>query len=158
MLQSVVTDICIGVAKQPLQSVSSVMAMTGQGLKGDRYGEGTGSYQKGMLGNRQVTLIDSRHLKKLGWTLAESRRNIAIEGDIDLMRLLSVREHIVFQIGQAIMRGVDYCDPCRVPTNLSEHSDLFRDTFWGIGGLIAEVIEGGEIHVSDRVEVQLPKR
>lgn len=158
MLQSVVTGICIGAAKQPLRSVDAVTAISEQGLEGDRYSEGTGSWQKGALGKRQVTLIDAALLERFAWSLADTRRNIAIKGDIDLMRLFNYRERISIIIGDAVMRGVAYCDPCQVPTKLSKRDDLFRDTFRSCGGIITEVVKGGEIRVGDLVEVNLPPR
>jgi MOSC domain-containing protein YiiM len=160
MLQSVVTDLCIGEARQPLRSVQSVRAVANRGLKGDRYGEGHGTYQKGQLGKRQVTLIDTQFLKETGWTLAQTRRNIAVQGNIDLMRLFSFKENVHFIIGNAVFRGVSYCDPCLVPTKLSEgaQTDNFRDVFKSRGGLVAEVIEGGTITVGDLMEVNLPAR
>lgn len=159
MLVSRVQAIAIAPERQkPLVPIDGVMAIAGCGLAGDRYANGRGSYQKGgEAGRRQVTLIDGRFLPGSGYTLAGTRRNIAISGDIDLMRLFSTKGGIEFVIGEARFRGVAYCDPCDVPSRMAGSATSFRDRFWSRGGLIAEVTRGGWIRVGSEVVANLTK-
>lgn len=52
--------ICISpTAGEAMVRVERVQALAGQGLVGDRYATGTGSFNKGKQGIRQVTFINS---------------------------------------------------------------------------------------------------
>ncbi len=138
---------CIGpVAGGPMQEVTEVDAITGQGLMGDRYSVGLGSFNKGRQGSRQVTLMNSLFFEESGFEFRESRRNLCIEG-VELMWLIG-RE---FQVGEARLRGVKYCDPCTRPSKLAGREQSFKEAFFDRGGLIAEVIEGGTIRIGDAV-------
>lgn len=146
-MKGIVRAICIGVeAGAPMQEVSEVEAVAGQGLKGDRYATGEGSFNKDNQGSRQVTFMNAIFFKGSGFEFTDSRRNIFVEG-VELMWLIG-RE---FQVGAARFRGVKYCDPCQRPSKLSGKSKSFKSTFFDRGGLIAEVIETGVIKVSDAV-------
>src|SRR6266568_1638623 len=101
------------IAGEPVQEVQNIQAIMGQGLEGDRYAVGAGSFNKGRVGSRQVTLINGLFFKGSGFSLADSRRNI-VTMDIELMWLVG-RE---FQIATARFRGVKYCDPCERPSAL----------------------------------------
>ena len=148
MLKSVVEGIAISAeAQQPLIMIEEVLAVEGRGLQGDRYGAGRGSYQKGDVSKRQVTMFEARFLDESGYTLAETRRNISVRGAVDLMRLFSSSGGVEFQIGDAVFKGVKYCDPCSIPSKLSGKDTVFRDQFWGRGGLIVEVVKSGRIWV-----------
>ena len=61
-MTSSLKEIYIGPERMgPMESVSSVAAITGRGLKGDRYEAGTGSYSNS-AGFRDVTLIEMEAL------------------------------------------------------------------------------------------------
>lgn len=144
-MNGTVKAICIGtVANGPMQEIPEVEALAGQGLKGDRYATGEGSFNKGKQGVLQVTLMNSIFFEGSGFDFKDSRRNLFVEG-AELMCLIG-RE---FQIGTARFRGVKYCDPCNRPSKLSGKQKSFRETFSDRGGLIAEIIEGGVIKVGD---------
>lgn len=146
-MKGIVRVICIGsVAGGSMQEVSSVEAIAGQGLKGDRYSTGEGSFNKGKQGSRQVTLMNSIFFEDSGFEFRDSRRNLFVEG-VELMWLIG-RE---FQIGTARFRGVKYCDPCQRPSKLSGKTKSFQQTFFDRGGLVAEVIESGVINIGDDV-------
>ena len=129
-----------------MQHVQEVEAVARQGLKGDRYATGEGSFNKGKQGNRQVTLMNTVFFDGSGFEFKDSRRNIFVQG-VELMWLIG-RE---FQIGTARFRGVKYCDPCTRPSKLSGKQKSFKETFFDRGGLIAEVIEDGTIKTGDWV-------
>lgn len=134
------------VAGGSMRRVQEVEAIAGQGLRGDRYATGEGSFNKGKQGNRQVTLINGAFFEGSGFEYADSRRNI-ITMDVELMRLIG-RE---FQIGRARFRGVKYCTPCVRPSKISDTERNFKVIFFDRGGLIAEVIESGVIRSGDLV-------
>ena len=129
-----------------MQHVAAVEAIAGAGLKGDRYAAGEGSFNKGKQGQRQVTLINSHFFVGNGYSYVESRRNIVTTG-VELMWLIG-RE---FRVGEALLRGVKYCDPCTRPGKLSSNPESFQDLFHDAGGLVAEILQGGLIRVSDRI-------
>jgi len=134
-------------AGSPMQEVAQIEAIQGAGLRGDRYAAGKGSFNKDAgIGKRQVTLMNVRFFDGSGFQYIDSRRNIMVR-DIELMRLIG-RE---FPIGEAIMRGVKYCDPCLRPTKLIGSSASFKDEFQDCGGLVAEVLKGGLIRIDDLV-------
>ena len=74
---------------------------------------------------------------------SETRRNIVV-AYFPLNRLVGKE----FIIGEALMRGIELCDPCQRPSKLSG-KDGFEEAFAGFGGLRAEVIIGGTIKVGD---------
>lgn len=129
-----------------MQKKEEVEAIAGAGLKGDRYCSGQGSFNKNQSGKRQVTLINGLFFKGSGFAYADSRRNIITEG-AELMWLIG-RE---FQIGEAIFKGVKYCDPCNRPSKLSGNTRSFKEMFLDRGGLVAEVIKGGKIRTNDPI-------
>jgi len=147
-----VTAICVcPAAGGPMRQVSEAEAIAGQGLKGDRYAAGEGSFNKSRQGNRQVTLMNTIFFDGSGFEFKDSRRNIFVQG-VELMWLIG-RE---FQIGTARFRGVKYCDPCTRPSKLSGKQKSFKEAFFDRGGLVAEVIESGAIKSGDPV-IQPPK-
>ena len=120
--------------------VESVMAIAGHGLEGDRYCNAAGSWNKGVPGKRQVTLMNGAHFGCCGFDYGDSRRNI-ITGGVELMRCIDKD----FLIDGVRLRGVKYCEPCPRPSKLA-HIDLnFEDVFHDQGGLIAEILVGGLI-------------
>lgn len=142
-----VVALCIcPVAGGQMQSVEAVEAVAGAGLRGDRYCTGQGSFNKGKPGNRQVTLINARFFPGRSFTYLETRRNIVTDG-VELMWLIG-RE---FEIGNARMRGVKYCDPCNRPSKLAGKSESFMENFSDCGGLMAEVLGDGLIRVGDAI-------
>lgn len=129
------------IAGENMEYVEKVLALARAGLKGDRYCTGEGSFNKKTgVGNRQVTLINALFFRDSGFTYAESRRNIIASG-IELMDLIGKK----FQVCRAVFKGVKYCSPCERPNSLIGKSRSFRESFSDRGGIIAEIIEGGEI-------------
>ena len=147
MSEGTVVAICMASQKgEPMVSVKEAMAVVGEGLSGDRYARGEGSWSKGQVGRRQVTLINALFVQGSGFGYAETRRNIATLG-VELMDLIGQE----FLLGDAVMRGVKYCDPCVRPSLLSNKKIAFRDAFHDRGGLVAEVLRSGLIRVGSPV-------
>lgn len=147
MANGKVVSICIGVtAGAKMSEVSEVHAEAGNGLVGDRYYGGNGSFNRGQPGKRQVTLMNAVFFTGSGFTYTDSRRNIFTEG-VELMDLIGKE----FAVGQVILRGLKYCDPCTRPNKLAGIDRSFRDVFFDRGGLVAEIVQGGTIRVGDTV-------
>ena len=129
------------IARAPMVQVESVEAIAGVGLKGDRYAEGRGSYNRDAIGKRQVTFINANSFWGSDFTYASTRRNIVTEG-VELMYLIGKS----FTVGGLEFFGVKYCDPCMIPSKLSGIPG-FKERFHELGGLIAEVRTSGLIIV-----------
>jgi MOSC domain-containing protein YiiM len=130
-----------------LVSVPQVEAIPGQGLAGDR--RATGNPTEPL---NQVTLIEVESLVaaardyELTIEPLQTRRNLLTEG-VPLNHLVGVE----FQVGPVVLRGIELCEPCGY---------LEKCTFPGIkkalfhrGGLRAEIVRGGTIHVGDVIQV-----
>ena len=154
MAQGVILQICIALTQRSeMLMQKDAMAIPGEGLAGDRYAAGRGSYNQGRVGKRQVTLMHENVFTRQNlYRFQQSRRNLLIGGDsIELAWLLSKGHE--FDVGGARLKPVAYCDPCHVPTKLAGYGRQysFRKQFWECGGIIAEVVRGGPIRVGDRV-------
>ena len=143
--QVIAICVCPGTGERMI-AVPEVEAITGAGLKGDRYCVGEGSFNRGNIGKRQVTLVNGTFFAGSSFKFNESRRNIVTMG-VELMWLIGRDK---FRIGEAWMRAVKYCDPCDRPSKLANKSG-FREQFFDRGGIIAEVIEGGLIKIGDPI-------
>ena len=144
---SVVAIYISPIAGEKMQKIMQAEALAGQGLKGDRYAVGEGSFnQKSGIGNRQLTLMNSLFFRRSSFSYEESRRNIFTE-DVELMWLIG-RE---FKVGEATVRGIKYCDPCMRPSKLNRRAASFAEEFEDCGGLVAEILTGGLVRVGDLV-------
>jgi MOSC domain-containing protein YiiM len=134
------------------RSVERVRALAGRGLEGDRYAAGIGTFSD-RPGKRDVTLIESEALeayqresgKKL--SAAEARRNLLTQG-VRLNDLVG-RE---FQVGAVRLRGLRLSEPCTHLVRLT-HPGTLRGLVHR-GGLVAEVVNDGELKVGDLVKVE----
>jgi MOSC domain-containing protein YiiM len=130
--------------------VDKVHAVAGQGLQGDRYFAGGGTFFEQRKPGQDITLIEAEAIEGLarekGIELGpgEARRNVVTRG-IGLNQLVGRR----FTVGEVECVGQRLCDPC---------SHLERLTKPGVlkglvnrGGLRADVVTGGRIAVGDAV-------
>ena len=124
--------------------VNEAHVSAGHGIDGDRYSTGSGSFNKGAQGKRQVTIMNARWFGIFsGYQFVDSRRNLFVL-DFEVM------DHIghEFHIGPARLRGIKYSDPCDRPSKISGVPD-FGETFEDCGGIVAEVLQGGLITVGN---------
>lgn len=126
--------------------VSEALALAGLGLQGDRYSACVGSYNKGSPGKRQVTLINGLFFAGSVFDYVDSRRNIVTLG-VELMNLFGKE----FQVGEARLRGLKYCDPCLRPGKIVGKQASFKEAFHDRGGLVAEILQGGLIKVGSPI-------
>ena len=137
-------------AEGPMRAVSEAVVVEGRGLLGDRYERGAGTFSNPHGRGYDLTLVEAEALEELsakGVELApiEARRNLVVRG-IALDGLIGRR----FRVGEVECFGQRRC----------EHgSHLERLTRPGVlrglvhrGGLRADVLSGGGIRTSDRVE------
>ena len=129
--------------REPMIARESVVAETGLGLRGDRYGRRDGG--------RQVTLIAEESLAAVGSYLGGGpapperlRRNVVVRG-INLLALKGRR----FRIGEAVLEASGECHPCsRMNEELGPGGyNAVREH----GGITARVIGGGVVRLGDGV-------
>ena len=125
--------------------VERVRALPGQGLAGDHRAERLSDSP------RQVTLIQAEHLPVVTAlsgseaTPERLRRNLIVSG----VNLVALKERR-FRIGGAVFEGSGLCHPC------SRMEEAFGpggyNAVRGHGGILARVLEEGEIRVGDALE------
>ena len=133
-------------------SVTEARILPDRGLEGDRYFLGAGSFSRWPGEGRAVTLIEQEvvdairreHDIDIGDGL--HRRNIVTAGAV-LADLIGKR----FRIGTALLRGARAAAPCRHLERLTA-AGVF-EAMKGRGGLRADVVEAGLIHVGDAIAV-----
>jgi MOSC domain-containing protein YiiM len=139
-----------GAARVPLASVAEVRAVEGRGLEGDRYHAAAGSFSRWPGEGRAVTLVEAEVIEAIlrDWDIdlsgGRSRRNLVTRG-VRLADLLGRK----FRIGEALFRGTRLAQPCAHLERLTEPG-VFA-ALKGRGGLRADVLEGGVVHVGDPV-------
>ena len=130
---------------EPMRLVEAAELVAGHGLMGDRMA-GLG------IPGSHLTLIAAEGIEAMvdetGIPLVphETRRNILTRG-IDVPALVGQR----FQVGAAVCFGVKECAPCNHLESLTYPG--VRAGLSGRGGLRADVLSGGVIHVGDAITV-----
>jgi MOSC domain-containing protein YiiM len=121
-----------------------VRAVPGQGLEGDRYFRGEGSFSRWPGPRREVTLIAEEALAAMadetGITLdpADSRRNLLTRG-VPLNDLVRTE----FTVGSVRLRGIRLCQPCKRLVRLTGHGDDLIPALVDRGGLRAQILSEG---------------
>jgi MOSC domain-containing protein YiiM len=152
MLHGEVVSIYVAArAGAPMASRQSVEAIVGRGLEGDRYYEGSGHWSSTPGMGRQITLIEIETIealereKNIVIAPGASRRNLVTRG-VPLNHLVG-RE---FQVGAVRLLGRRLCEPCEYLEGLTT-----KGVLTGLihrGGLRADIVLGGSIHVGDSVK------
>jgi MOSC domain-containing protein YiiM len=136
---------------EPMRPLERVRLIAGWGLEGDRYAAGRGHFSATPGTGRALTLIEAEVLDSLresvGITLlpAETRRNLTTR-KIRLNDLVGRR----FRIGNVLCEGRRLCEPCDYLERLAKKPLLHP--LVSRGGLRADVLESGEIHLGDPVQ------
>ena len=120
-----------------LAPVTSVAALAGKGLKGDRHFFEHGAHPGGAL-----TLIEAEALADVGLTGAQSRRQVVVRG-VHLNDLVGKR----FRVGGVECLGVELCEPCLHLQQLTRPG-IIKDLIHR-GGLNADILTDGQISVGD---------
>jgi hypothetical protein len=137
-------------AGEPGRALSSARALPGRGLEGDRHVAGTGTFPSGRPGSA-LTLVAAEVCESFTPPLlpGEHRRNVVVRG-LDLNRLVGHD----FQIGSVRCHGMRLCEPCTVVQRYAGRPVL--RALVHRGGLRADILDDGEIHVGDTVRAVGP--
>ena len=136
----------------PMVPRDRIQAVIGLGLFMDRYATRRGTYSGTNSAARQVTLIHAaciaaaNNLVSKPYTFLETRRNLLIDGDINLLDLIGEQ----FSVGPVRMRGTEECLPCSIPSRMARKDDFVK-YFAGRSGIRAEVLTTGFIQLRDEL-------
>jgi MOSC domain-containing protein YiiM len=122
----------------PMRPREEAEAIVGRGLRGNRGGRPGGK--------RQVLVMAVELIEKFDLEVGQVREQITTRG-LDVMGL---RKGDRLHIGDVILEATVECEPCEqieaIRSGLQEAMEHQR-------GMLFRVIEGGMVHVGDRVEV-----
>ena len=145
------------IAGARMAAVETATVHAGRGIEGDRYFAGVGSFSRWPGEGRAVSLFEQEVIDALraehGFDLSEGRhrRNLVTRG----VRLADLNGR-TFRIGPtALFRGTRVCTPCRY-LERRVAPGLYDALLGGRGGLRADVLEAGAIHVGDAIELVTP--
>ena len=133
-----------------MRAAPTLTLIAGQGIEGDRYLRGTGTYSSRPEPGRQVTLFEIETLEALrrdhGIALAphEHRRNVTVQG-VPLNHLVGRR----FRLGPVLLEATRLSVPCRTLEDL-----LGKPVFKPLlnrSGLNCRILESGIVRAGDTV-------
>ena len=122
----------------PMEQKESLRAVARLGLEGDRHAK------RGSA--RQVLLMDEETLAAFGLSAGRVRENITTRG-VDL-KALAVGTRL--RVGTAEYEITQTCAPCEF---IDDIRPGLRAEMEGRRGMLARVVEGGEMRVGDAVEI-----
>ena len=115
-----------------------------------------GDYRSDKFQIGQITLVEAEIInamsRKLGYDIPDgaSRRQIMVKG-ITLNELIGQN----LRMGKILVRVEDKCNPCKnMETRIGPGA---KDAMNGKGGIRCRIIEGGELHVGDKITVETPR-
>ena len=133
---------------EPTMLIDQAHVVPRMGIEGDRYFTRHGTRKADSKPGREITLIEMEAIEAIcqedgiSITPDQTRRNIVTRG-VSLNDL--VGQH--FKIGTIQLRGIRLCEPCNYLAGRTDprilHSMAHR------GGLRAEIISEGIIHIND---------
>lgn len=136
---------------EPMQPRSSVRAIPGRGLVGDRYFLGTGTFSpQPQKPDFELTLIQQEYINAfveqtgILFTAHDARRNLVTSG-VDLNALAGHE----FTVGTVKLRGIRLCEPCNYLAKQT-HPEVLKGLVHQ-GGLRAQILTKGEIHLGDAI-------
>jgi MOSC domain-containing protein YiiM len=136
---------------RPTMSVEQIYVMPGKGIRGDRYFRQTEKGEIHSKSGQEITLIEMEAIESLvsegiQVTPSETRRNIITVG-VPLNDLVGWS----FMVGDVQLKGVRLCEPCNYLANLTDPRIL--PALAHRGGLRAEIITEGSIHLNDSIKL-----
>ena len=160
MFQGKLEAIYIGSVKAaPMKRVELARAIAGEGLEGDRYRLGNGTFSTykatGKAAehhpqDKQVTLIEAEAIEAAASDYdvridpAQSRRNLLVRG-VPLNQLVGKE----FLVGAVRLRGLRLCEPCGHLEKLTVPG--IKTALLHRGGLRAEILGDGTLQSGDMV-------
>lgn len=140
-----------------MQAINEAELISGQGIQGDRYAQGTGAFSQNQpVKIRHISLIAQAGIaianewlesgEEPQFSDSETRRNIVLSNisPDELNQLVGK----TFYLGNIACRGTELCAPCQRPAQLM-NKPSFMDAFDGRGGLRAEILQSGMIKIGD---------
>ena len=115
----------------------SALAVAGWGIEGCAHGGRE---------RREVLFASKEHLAALGLDLGAIRENVTVEGDD--VQAWPIGAQV--RAGDALFEITMVCDPCH---RMEELRPGLRAELDGRRGMLARVVEGGEIRLGDAVEL-----
>jgi MOSC domain-containing protein YiiM len=131
-------------AGEAMAQHDEVTLVPGLGIADDRYALGTGHWSDPRWPDQELTLVEAELLEELGLGLPDLRRNVVTRG-IEFSDLVGVE----FAIGDARLRGVRPCTPCRYIEEATRPGLLAH--LRGRGGLRAAILVGGRVRRGDAI-------
>jgi len=95
---------------------------------------------------REVLLVSKEHLDAVGVAPGAIRENVTVEG-VDVQQWPAGQR---VRVGHALLEITMVCDPCH---RMDELREGLRAELDGRRGMLAHVVEGGEIALGDAVEL-----
>lgn len=135
---------------EPTYAITQAHAVPGMGIEGDRYFGRSDIPSRHGKPAREITLVAMEAIESLqqddGIQIApgETRRNIITRG-IELNELVDR----LFYVGNVQLKGIRLCEPCQYLADRTDPRVLSSMT--NRGGLRAEIITEGIIHVNDPI-------
>jgi MOSC domain-containing protein YiiM len=114
-----------------------IRALAGQGLEGCAHANPP---------RREVLFASQEHLDSVGVAPGAIRENITVAG-VDVQQW-PVGQQV--RVGGALLEITMVCDPCQ---RMDDLRDGLRAELDGRRGMLAHVVEGGEIAVGDSIEL-----
>ncbi len=137
---------------EPTVYIEQAHVVPGMGIEGDRYYNLAGKSEKDHNPGRELTLVEMEAIEAIcqqegiPLTSDQTRRNIITHG-IPLNDLVGR----VFTIGAIQLRGIRLCEPCSYLAGRTDPRIL--TSMAHRGGLRAEIISEGFIHLDDIITV-----
>ncbi|HEY5295551.1 MAG TPA: MOSC domain-containing protein [Gaiellaceae bacterium] len=131
-------------AEAPLECTETANAIAGQGLEGDRYADGRGTFGPGR--GYELTLVEAEVLDEIALSWEDARRNIVTRG-VRLNALVGRR----FRVGEVECIGRRLAEPCAHLERLARPG-LLRPLVHR-GGLRADILTGGRLRAGDEIVV-----
>jgi MOSC domain-containing protein YiiM len=113
------------------------LAIAGQGLEGCAHANPP---------RREVLFVSKEHLDSVGVAPGAIRENLTVEGDDVEQWPIGQR----VRAGGAVFEITMVCDPCH---RMDEMRQGLRAELEGKRGMLARVVEGGEVAVGDEIEL-----
>ncbi len=124
--------------RKPMQRREAVEALTALGLKGDIHALAEST--------RQVLLIDQETLQDLGLMPGQVKENITTVG----LAVAQLKPGQRLRVGKAVLQITVACAPCG---RMDEIRPGLQEELRGRRGMLARVVEGGEIRVGDLIDL-----
>jgi MOSC domain-containing protein YiiM len=135
---------------EPTEFIERIHLVPGKGIEGDRYFYLPGLTDPHRKPGLELTLIEIEAIEAIckedgiKITPDQTRRNIVTRG-VSLNELVGK----VFSIGDIQLRGIRLCEPCNYLANRTDPRIV--QSMAHRGGLRAEIITDGIIHLNDAI-------